>query len=128
MSLLATVQKAVDLAFEKADDLVGEFWLTRQQTASYNGVTGDVTTIEVEFKFDGVAAKSLTKGSFDTDTGTSGSEVDSTSQEVLLKPGEVDPVVGDVLRVGEQRHRVIFVDAVKPDGETVVLWQLKVSV
>ena len=128
MSLLATVQGAVDLAFEKADDLVGEFWLTRQKQSSYDGATGDVTTIEVEYKFEGVAAKSLTRGSFDSDTGTSGSELDSTTQDVLLKPADTDPVVGDVLRVGEQRHRVLDVDSVKPDGETVVLWQLKVSV
>lgn len=128
MSLLAQVQAAVDLAFEKADDLVGEFWVTRQKQSSYDGQTGDVTTIEVEYKFEGVAAKSLTKGSTDSDTGTSGSEIDSTTQDVLLKPGETDPIVGDVLRVGEQRHRILEVDPVKPDGVTVVVWQLKVSV
>ena len=127
MSLLATVQAAVDLAFSKADDLVGVLWLTRQKQSADNGQTGDVTTIEVEYPFDGVAAKSLTKGESDSDTGTGGAEVDGTTQDVLLKPGDTDPVVGDVLRVGEQRHRILAVDSVKPDGATVVLWQLKVA-
>lgn len=128
MSLLAQVSSAVDLAFAAADDLVGELWLTRQQQSAFDPVTGQATAVEVEYLFEGVIAAAGTTGAFSTDTGTAGSEVDGTKQEVVLKPAETTPIVGDVLRVGEQRLRVLTVEAVKPDGVNVLLWILEVSV
>lgn len=128
MGLTATVQAAIDLAFEKADDLVAEVWLTRQRQTGYDAATGDATVLEVEFKFEAIVDKADKRGIFDSDTGSAGSEVDGSQIEVVMKPGDTIPKVGDVLRVGEERHRVLSVDAVKPDGSTVLLWQLMVAI
>jgi len=128
MSLLAQVQAGVDLAFRVTDDLVAEVWLTRQQQNGYDATTGDATVTEVEFKFEGIVDTAKESGESISDTGTAGSEVDGSEANVILKPGATDPQVGDVLRIGDRRHRVLNVEPVKPDGETVIIWQLKVAV
>lgn len=128
MGLLAQVQAAVDLAFEAADDLVAEIWITRQQQSSFDPATGDATEIEVEYVFEGVVDTQSKFGAFNTrGTGESGSEVGSSNAKLYLKPGGTDPKRGDVARVDETRYRIERVSPIVPDGKTVLLWELDVS-
>lgn len=128
MSLFEQVQSAVELAFAAAGDLVGDFWLTRSRQSGYNPATGDVTVVEVEFKFKGVleGAEYYTEGSGDSTQ--RGTDVGVRKANAVLKPGEVEPEVGDVLRIGDNRHRILRVEPVAPDGTNVVLWTLVVTV
>lgn len=128
MGLTAQVQAGIELAFNAADDLVGALWLTRQEQSSFDPATGDVTQVEVEFEFRGVVDKSSSSGEFDGSTGTAGAEVEGTTHEAVMKPAETEPKVGDVLRVGDQRLRVLSVDPIAPDGSTVLLWILGLAV
>lgn len=129
MALTAQIQAAVDLAFAAADDLVASVWLTRQQGGAYDPATGDVPQAEAEFLFEGVVDRAGNFGTFSSrGQGESGSEVEASSVRIYLKPGETDPEVGDVLRIGDERFRINSISPVKPDGVTVLIWELEVSV
>lgn len=129
MSLTAQIQAAVDLAFASAGDLVAEVLILRQEAGSYNAATGDVAQAEADFYFEGVVDRAGTFGQFSSrGQGESGSEVEGSAVRVYLKPGEVDPEVGDVCRIGDERFRVASINPVKPDGVTVLIWELEVTV
>lgn len=129
MALQAQVQAAVVLAFEAIEDLAADVWLTRQQQSSFDPATGDITQVEVEYQFVGVIDTAVKFGAFNSrGTGEAGGEVQGSNVKLYLKPGDTVPQRGDVARVGVERHRIERVNAIKPDGKTVLLWELDVSV
>ena len=127
MGLTATVQAGIDTAFAQAGDLVGEIWLTRESTGTFNPATGDVTSVEVEFSFDGIIDTRKKAGSFgSSDNVAAGADINRDSVLVYLKPADdVVPEVGDVLRINESKLRISSVNPVMPDGVTVLLWELE---
>lgn len=129
MGLQATIQAGIVTAFEAADDLVAEVWLTRQVAGVYDSGTGDVPSTEATYKFDGIIDEVKETGSASGDAGsTGGSEVEQVDLLAYLMPGQTDPVRGDILRVGETKYRVVTVDPLKPDGVTVLLWTLGIAI
>ena len=129
MGLQATIQAAVVTAFEAVGDLVATVVLTRQVTGAYDAATGDVTMVESSYEFEAIVDEVMEGAS--TSGGqraTGGAEVETVSAKVYMKPGDVDPVRGDVLRINETKYRVLKSEPLKPDGKTVLLWQLEVGV
>lgn len=128
MGLEATIQAAVVTAFDAADDLVASVVLTRQQAGQYDAANGNMAHVEVEFEFEAIVDEvSETAPSGGGQRATGGSEIEQAEATVYMKPGETDPVRGDVLRIGETKYRVLTVDPLKPNGVTVLLWTIGVA-
>ena len=117
MSLVATIQNAVDVAFEAVGDLAFNAILVRSARGNYDALTGAIAKTDLTADYQAVVEQFLDKPQDSADN------VKRKSLKILLKPGpDLTPQTGDYIRIDNRSYLIEDVDALKPDGSTVLLY------
>ena len=119
MSLLTTLQNAVDTAFAAVGDLACDAVLTRAVKGSYDPATGTVASEDIAVDYTAVVQGAI-KGHDDN--------LQGRALSIMLKAGpSVVPLTGDQLRLGNSEYVIDSVEELKPDGQNVLIYTVKVQ-